>query len=986
MSKIQIIIDTTNPIKNRVEKKHGGKFNNLIANAAKNPLLLTPSEFASHIEKGYTFCVSLFEGERLNNNFISTQMICLDIDNNKSPDTAHMAKIDYYDLIERLAQFNIFPTFAYKTPSCGINKNPHNPDLPVISNYRIVILLTNPITDPNIAKLILKAFEIILAPLGEFDPACKDNNRFFYGAIANSDCLLPLYDSMLIKTDNDGFTDTQELEDLCDSFLCKIGDKNPNRNTITYYKNTLKKASKNVEDGIYGYNIHAIEPTFHKKQPITKNTTLTTQCSNNVKEGAQKGDKTKQKRRLRNINIELAVEAFVCLQDLKTGDFKHGYHNLKIIACSLSHIENGIDWMRNCMEASNKAGKTNYNSEDGDWGVLYNIDNRYGHYLPADLINLTCPKEDPTRYDKDKRYKNILSFFSESIGTRLPCDLTQPLPKYKLEDTTNFIQEKIDECMANGVKKVLFILPTGFGKTTFFKTIKEGTIAFKTNRLKQEYINDRFGDSLPNGVVQTINLDVKSFDNQEIATKIKAIYEAGLYSDVRELCNSLMGDENCSFNDSSLVASWLSTLEIFASENTRNYLKLTTHAYVLHGSNPTNILYIDEDPTFEQYKTRVLDFDNWFINSAQHPLNNEISKAGAFLLSMGHDEYASTPDYFNDLNCEEVKKLIRKKYQANLFPIFDSDFIHCRIEEVEELGKTRIKRYFTYISKVDLPEAEFTVIASATANEDFARLIWGEDIVIYNLSNMDLVGDVLQIGFSGSKSAIKTQLEHLDLIPTNEKELTMKENAMKMFRIVGDPRLVTITSMEMAVILKDKGMENICLDVYFGNDAGTNLLSGENGCVLGAMIPPEHIMGLYFKAFYLKDIHKDFFNLKKGWYSKYGERVKTFVRENSDLQELYMWVKSISLIQSMGRYRLLRLDALAVVLSDVILPFGVKYVTSIDKFDMDKFTYLLETKIQNKLNAVQDTDEPCIDCIDHGIEYHKIDIIDYNDGLGDNPF
>ena len=85
----------------------------LISNNTYKQLYLNLNEFSEHVgSNGLTFCPSIFTGSRSNANFLQTQLLALDFDDNS---------ISVDGALQRLEEYNITPNVVYHTLSSTTN-------------------------------------------------------------------------------------------------------------------------------------------------------------------------------------------------------------------------------------------------------------------------------------------------------------------------------------------------------------------------------------------------------------------------------------------------------------------------------------------------------------------------------------------------------------------------------------------------------------------------------------------------------------------------------------------------------------------------------------------------------------------------------------------------------------------------------------------------------------------------------------------------
>jgi hypothetical protein len=197
-----------------------------------------------------------------------------------------------------------------------------------------------------------------------------------------------------------------------------------------------------------------------------------------------------------------------------------------------------------------------------------------------------------------------------------------------------------------------------------------------------------------------------------------------------------------------------------------------------------------------------------------------------------------------------------------------------------------------FLVKRSLPTDRKIGIFSATASVFMYKALFGDRVVVHDLSNVLHKGTVKQKWMSGGKT---TMMRSKDL------QDTYKEEA-------GD--LPTITFKEAKHIFK-----NAVEDMHHGNASGYNSLTGQNICVAGVPHKPPYVIQLVAHALGHKLEACDFLMASKricrnGYYFK----LPTF--ENPFLTEIQCFFIESELIQDIGRARTLREVCEALVLGN----------------------------------------------------------------------
>ena len=112
---------------------------------------------------GYATSAEVFDGHRINQNFISRQLIMVDIDNENQDAKLSVEQLKQHDFYKQYGA-GYYATHSYK---------------PEQERFRICFVLEKAETDFERTKKLIRAL-LKIFPAG--DPACKDPVRLFYGS------------------------------------------------------------------------------------------------------------------------------------------------------------------------------------------------------------------------------------------------------------------------------------------------------------------------------------------------------------------------------------------------------------------------------------------------------------------------------------------------------------------------------------------------------------------------------------------------------------------------------------------------------------------------------------------------------------------------------------------------------------------------------------------------------------------------------------
>lgn len=163
MTTIKCSIDKINSFNQKPERNMIPKIQESILNGQSE---YTVIELANYIERGHSFCPSVFKElngkiSRKNENWAGTQIIALDFDGGLSLE-------DFKSICK---EFSIDPTFIYYTFSHHHSEK---------DKFRAVYVLNAFIEDMRIFNFIQKALSVVFD--NNQDAAAKDPARLFYGA------------------------------------------------------------------------------------------------------------------------------------------------------------------------------------------------------------------------------------------------------------------------------------------------------------------------------------------------------------------------------------------------------------------------------------------------------------------------------------------------------------------------------------------------------------------------------------------------------------------------------------------------------------------------------------------------------------------------------------------------------------------------------------------------------------------------------------
>lgn len=589
---------------------------------------------------------------------------------------------------------------------------------------------------------------------------------------------------------------------------------------------------------------------------------------------------------VKNIKISDIIEKFELLKRFDNGEWL--YHvELFGLATNLLYITGGLKYMKGVMEKYNLLGKTNYT--DNNFAILSYVKAR--KYYPQEIKMFS-------KYESDWGFKNVLEVVKDNNCAYI---YDNKVEKLKLEDVENSIGDIFNGVLDTIKKGELVIIKgaSGLGKSQLLAdTLKERsvTIATPTHELKTE-LKSRFKVD----VLTTPNIPKFS---PAVTKHIKGLFENGLIEDVYSYIKlTKEGKNQKSTSGDVLIA--------------KKYYDELTKAYNYDGVVITT-----------HSKASRYDFNSDFLIFDECPLNDMVVQNSLFISEIIKIEHNVRKFKVNGL--ENIIKL-----RNNLFTIedgetkrtvdllLDSGLTIEKFDEIAtELAKKGCKVNFylkkfinssTYLKDIDGVTIHFStvnlpgndkkvIIMSASAPESIYKGLFGNNVKVIDLSNIESVGEVIQYA---NKSFSKTQLKNVSVNELNE----LKDKA------------------KGTKIITHKGckgeFENSNNKMHFFNCSGYDELKGEDISVIGTPHKKEYqylllasAMGVFYKRSELK-----FVNQKLNW------RGNSFVLPSFNdrlLTEIQCSLIESELIQAAGRNRYLRESCKTIIFSNFLLYISTK--------------------------------------------------------------
>lgn len=531
------------------------------------------------------------------------------------------------------------------------------------------------------------------------------------------------------------------------------------------------------------------------------------------------------------------------------------------IATNLRWIKGGLKLMKSTMIKANDSGKCHYGNNN--FGILPYVSRM--DYTPQRLENFSP-------YDEDVKHLNIINSVRTLQGEIVS---TVEVEKITLSDAEIKLEEEFTKALAADKGIFLFKLPTGLGKTRRLESVEGVTIALPTHKLKDE-VSDRMK------VTHLCSPQLPKFEDSTLNDKISFFYRTGLISKATGVLNKVAANEGDVCMSDVIAAREYKTLnvECFRSKDT----VLTTHQKAMFSDFNSDTLIFDEDPLQSILALKTLKIGDLISLEGQCDNKAEIAVIIDYLRNLlPAAQTIETPLFTIDIDAlSEI--IAQSTLDTNVIDFLNSDFI------LKDAFDTNV---IHFINKRDLPENKKLIILSATASEFIYKKVFGDNLTIIDLIDVEQVGNVIQ---NTKYSYSRTSLE---------------KKAKDISQIVGD--LPTITFMQH----KNK-FNNPVETMHFGNCAGYDSLNGKDIAVVGTPHLSNVVYVMYAKALGLRVKPNDMtISYKVIEYN--GFKFKFMAYENDNLRNIQLGLIESDLLQAVGRNRTLRKDATAYVYSNLPL-------------------------------------------------------------------
>ena len=844
---VRALLDTIGYKDKTSAKRDAGKITRRIA---EKEVSISIEELAKAVgENGQTFCPAVFNGGRRQKNFREMQIFSLDFDDGAS----------YDDIKQKFIDYGIPICFSYYTLS-STEAHP---------KFRIILCHVVPITDYDVAHLMLDMFKILFP---EADRSCFEPARMFFGG------------KRIIEVDADAIFSFDHLNDIFHIAL-RLKDK---RN----YMQNLRGIARRNHIGING---SALDIRIHKGDTDFKDF-----VGNNIKYLIQIPGKSlkilifkpdeqqtplvslrcmQTAKRLEKVNEDRVKSICMLYKDFAEG--KNLSHDAKfLIATNVQffkgYIKRFLDYIK--LTAQNESDIYRWKYE------LQKIYSEY-KYNPKNCNSHDCPYYEHCYPD----FNIYLTVKGRHRITYIGEDEYVPL-ELAYKKTEEAIKEAIvsqDKCIH------LVRAQTGIGKTTIYSSIvrdrderKRYIIALPTVKLKNE-VAKLIGDK----GYEVVSLKELLLP-EDIQMEVERLYAKGSYKEgkdiIRKFSESL--EDDLEVKKRCLV--YLSYREVL-KEHDKSLIM--THAQFLNLSTDDVSGYtiiIDEDILLSILK------------------NIKTISLADIHTAIGHG-------IITGRKAEELESVLQMetgKYRKSGFQDRYSYVTEEQVNEAEIDGDIndllRAGSYYMdkdklwYFVPRTLPEQKIIIMSATLDSEVYSRYFPDRSIKIHDIPQARYKGRVIQYSF----------------YPLSRKNLRDLDKAgWDIEQLYGKVMEITERDISYGISFKENdSFLSSKLEMpsrHFGNSAGTDIYKGKNGVVIGTPHLNEEsykLIGCYLGV----DMDRPDCQIKrrKVRYNDFEFYLMSY--GNPLLRQIQLYMISSELEQSIGRTRLLRNDAKVFVFSN----------------------------------------------------------------------
>ena len=482
------------------------------------------------------------------------------------------------------------------------------------------------------------------------------------------------------------------------------------------------------------------------------------------------------------------------------GSERLSYEQLLGLAQNLAWMKSGRKVYEERLKEFNKhhTGNNPY-PHDGRFELIRSL-NKYNKrpetaYFPQRLENFSP-------YPGDHKYRNLITAEKNLIDG---IELLEPISRLSLRKAGDLLAYEFNNALDSLDDSIyIFRLPTGIGKTWKAKDLKEVTIAFPTNDLKQEVYKER---SPAGSAVMTPEFPV--FDDEAINQTMDRLFKAGFVKQAHKLLWDLRKDDRYSRQDQAIAQAYIDENKAVQASVKSIF---TTHSRAIHSSFCHDTLIFDEDPLpllLSVSTLKIADLKKIKKNKARAVLFGEETprfiELQRYLEGVEEGEILTLPDkYKMDISHDWRLIVETEGIDSNLMK-----FLNCHYFYKDESDRDRIH----FINRENLADDKKIIIMSATIPVEIYKELYGERVKVIDISDVEHKGTITQhTKYSYSRNSLKKNLEEANAKLANRPTITFKSF--------------------------NQQVNNAAKNVWFGNCSGYNEYKGQSINVLGC--PHKH--------------------------------------------------------------------------------------------------------------------------------------------------
>ncbi len=678
---------------------------------------LTFEAFAELVgSKGYSFSHATFNGDIRYQNFVSSQLIVVDIDDKNQ--IFHPSQA-----LERLKEYGLGVNLIYRTmsdptpPNTLLNQwNDH------VQRFRMIFILTEPIN--NVAE--------------------------FKGLLFNA-----MY-TIFPEADN------------CHATQIWAGG-----NGVVYLNEEYRLSTRDLMNAVHSIQTKNIQTIQKKSEKFKKK--LNSLPANFIEEGGVGSSTSSCNKKLlqpalfeppiRGYDWQMAASESRLFNDFYYCKRKIWHNELRGLYSAMKRIKGGTALWRNLIKKNPKIDNVKI-IDIGKWIDNYELS---GWIYHEEKIKNYAPSNDPAggKYEKltDILFKRGHPI--KQVGRHYFFPLSEG--KWRLQ----YIFKEVIEDKTKGTYVIKF--PTGIGKTEQLlnANLSECIVATPTHTLKNE-ISKRLKEE---GIEHNVIPELPELP-ERIKAIYQRYISLGAVDHSIGFLHSLKGGKLSKYGideieEEQIIDSVKNYFNAIEQAKKDTLPILTTHKNILHTDyEKHSCLIIDEDITERIGETfsipmktiriaiRLLNpqFQSYNVLSAiyEYSINEEkIGKVFSY-----SDILRSPPNKNNTISKEEIEKLVASDLNGAILSLLRLEyFIITPIDYRDPEGDKNVH----FIVRNQLPKDKKKIIFSATANESFYRKLFPH-VEFYDYSLVKTIGTGLQYSARGFSRSTFLQKENLKIL------------------------------------------------------------------------------------------------------------------------------------------------------------------------------------------------------------------------------